>query len=188
MNARKQDGEHYNATSFENIKHALNRHLRRVPYSRKLYIITDTEFSDVNECFKATLAELKRIRKGGVDHHQVINKTDSKKLNESIIMIPDAPEALRNKVQFDIKLYFCRRSQENMPGIKTSTFEVLNDPRTGLKYVEKSENELTKIHRGNDRDSTLGVENPVELDASVPFIKNTICSKVNSQHESELKI
>jgi hypothetical protein len=44
----------------------------------------------------------------------------------------DAPEALLNKVQFDIRLCFCRRSQDNMHGMKISTFEVLNDPKTGL--------------------------------------------------------
>ncbi|VDI27689.1 Hypothetical predicted protein [Mytilus galloprovincialis] len=158
MNARKQDGKHYKATSFEIIRHVLNRHLRGVPYSRKIDIIKDTEFSDANECFKAALAELNRIGKGSVDHHPVINETDRKKLYESIIMIPDAPEALLNKVQFDIRLYFCGRSQENMHGMTKSTFEVLNDPKTGLwEYVAKCKDELTKNHRGNDRESTSGV-------------------------------
>ena len=53
-------------------------------------------------CFKAALAELKRIRKGSVVHDPVINKPDRKKLYESINMSLDAPEALLNKVQFDI--------------------------------------------------------------------------------------
>ena len=66
MNARKQDGDHYKATSFENIRHALNRHLQSVPYNRKMDIIKDTEFSDANVCFKAALAELKRTGKGSV--------------------------------------------------------------------------------------------------------------------------
>lgn len=34
----------------------------------------DTDFSDGNECFKAALAELKRIGKGSVDHLSVINE------------------------------------------------------------------------------------------------------------------
>ncbi|VDI60387.1 Hypothetical predicted protein [Mytilus galloprovincialis] len=157
MYAHKQDGKHYKATSFENIRHALNRHRCGVPYSRKIDIIKDTEFSDSNECFKAAFAELKRIGKDSVDHHPVINETDRKKLFGSIIMIPDAPEALLNKVQFDIRLYFCRRAQENMHGMTKSTFEVLNDPKTGLKYVAKCEDELTKNHRGNHRELTSGV-------------------------------
>ena len=44
-----------------------------------------------------------------------------------------------------------------MHGMKKSTFEVLNDPKTGLKYVSKCEDELTKNHRANDRESTSGV-------------------------------
>jgi hypothetical protein len=122
LNARKQDGDHYKATSFENIRHALNRHLQCVPYNRKMDIIKDTAFSDANVCFKAALAELKRIGKDSVVHHPVINKPDRKKLHESINMSLDAPEAFLNKVQFDIRLYFCRRSQENMHGMKKSTF------------------------------------------------------------------
>ena len=97
-NARKQDGDHYKATSFENIRHALNTHLQGVPYKRKMDIIKDTEFSDANVCFKAALAELKRIGKGSVVHHPVINEPDRKKLYESINMSLDAPEALLNKV------------------------------------------------------------------------------------------
>jgi hypothetical protein len=38
-----------------------------------------------------------------------------------------------------------------MHGMTKSTFEVLNDPKTGLKYVSKCEDELTKNHRANDR-------------------------------------
>jgi hypothetical protein len=60
-NARKQDGDHYKATSFENIRHALNRHLQSVPYNRKMDIIKDTEFADANVCFKAALAKLSLI-------------------------------------------------------------------------------------------------------------------------------
>jgi hypothetical protein len=44
-----------------------------------------------------------------------------------------------------------------MYGMKKSTFEVLNDPKTGLKYVSKCEDELIKNHRTNDRESTSGV-------------------------------
>ena len=69
MNTRKQDGEHYKATSFQNIRHTLNRHIRGVPYNRKMDIIKDTEFSDANVCFTAALAELKRIGKGSVVRH-----------------------------------------------------------------------------------------------------------------------
>jgi hypothetical protein len=76
-------------------------------------IIKETEFSDANVCFMAALAELKRIGKGCFVHHPVINEPARKKLYESISMSLDAPEAILNKVQFNIRLYFCRTSQEN---------------------------------------------------------------------------
>jgi hypothetical protein len=65
----------------------------------------DTEFSDANVCFPAALAELKRIGKGSVVRHSVINEPDRKKLYESINMSLDAPEALLNKLQFILRLY-----------------------------------------------------------------------------------
>lgn len=45
IDARTQDDEHYKATSFKNIRHALNRHFNGVPHNQKLDIIKDTEFS-----------------------------------------------------------------------------------------------------------------------------------------------
>jgi hypothetical protein len=43
MNARKQDSDHYKATSLKNIRHALSRHLQSVPYNRKMDIIKETD-------------------------------------------------------------------------------------------------------------------------------------------------
>ncbi|XP_056006703.1 uncharacterized protein LOC130050522 [Ostrea edulis] len=157
MNARKQDGEFYKATTFENMRHAINRYLRDPPYNRKFDIIKDDEFRDANVSFKAALAELKRIGKGSVQHHPVINESDRQKLYESNQMNPQTPYGLLNKVQFDVRLYFCRRSVENMHIMSKSTFEVMQEPKSGLKYVAKCTDELTKNHRGNDRETTSGV-------------------------------
>ena len=77
MNARKQDGGFYKATTFENMRHAINRYLKDPPFNRKFDIIKDDEFRDANVSFKAALAELKRIGKGSVQHHHpVINESD----------------------------------------------------------------------------------------------------------------
>ena len=157
MNARKQDGEFYKATTFENMRHAINRYLKDPPFNRKFDIIKDDEFRDANVSFKAALAELKRIGKGSVQHHPVINESDRQKLYESKHMDPKTPCGLLNKVQFDVRLYFCRRSVENMHSMSKSTFEVLQEPKSGLKYVAKCTDELTKNHRGNDRETTSGV-------------------------------
>ena len=56
MNARKQDGEFYKATTFENMRHAINRYLKDPPFNRKFDIIKDDEFRDANVSFKAALA------------------------------------------------------------------------------------------------------------------------------------
>jgi hypothetical protein len=46
MNARKQEGEHYKATSFQNIRHALNRHIQggkfRVLYDIHFAVVRNT--------------------------------------------------------------------------------------------------------------------------------------------------
>lgn len=40
-----------------------------------------------------------------------------------------------------------------MQGMKTSSFKVLTDSKTRLKYVAKCEDEPTKNHNSNDRES-----------------------------------
>ena len=82
LSVRKQDGEFYKATTLENMRHTINRYLQSVPYNRKFDIIKDTEFKDANVAFKAALAELKRIGKGNIEHHPIINESDREKLYE----------------------------------------------------------------------------------------------------------
>jgi hypothetical protein len=128
MNARKQDGEFYKATM---LKHAINRYLRDPPYNRKFDIMKDDKFWDTNVSFKAALAELKRIGKGSVQHHHVINESDRQKLYESKHMNPNTPYGLMIR----------RRSPENMNIMSKSTFEVLQEPKSGLKYMAKCTDE-----------------------------------------------
>ena len=157
LDTRREDGEHYKATSLENLRHSLNRYLKSPPHNSKFDIIKDDDFREANISFKAALAELKREGKGSVDHHPIIIETDLQKLYSSKHMSPETPVGLQNKVQFDIRLYVCRRSSENMHSMSKSTFAVETDPKTGLQYVKKCVDELTKNHRGNDREMTSGV-------------------------------
>jgi hypothetical protein len=129
LSARKVDGEHYKATSFENIRHALNRYIQGPPFNRKMDLIKDDDFRDANVSFKAALAEIKKMGKGSIDHHHVIDESDRRKLYESTHMSTATPCGLQNKVQFDIRLYFCRRSAENMHSMTKTTFEVKTDPK-----------------------------------------------------------
>ena len=46
---------------------------------------------------------------GNVDNYPKINETDRRKLYNPMHLNPSTPYGLKNKVQFDIRLYFCRR-------------------------------------------------------------------------------
>lgn len=120
--ASRQDGEHYKATSFENMSHALNGYLHSLLFIRDIDIIKGDDFRDAKVSFRAYLAELKRIGKGYVEYHSAINKSDRRKLYNSKHMSPNTPFGSQNKVQFDITLYFCRRLVENMHAMYRSTF------------------------------------------------------------------
>ena len=54
------------------------------------------------------------------------------------------PETLQNKVQMDIRFFFCRRANENIDAFTKDTFQIETDPDTGLKYVVKVIDETTK--------------------------------------------
>ncbi|CAG2236087.1 KCTD1_15 [Mytilus edulis] len=103
------------------------------------------------------MAELKRMGLGDVEHYPCIDEADRRKMYTSIYLSPNTPFGLQNKVQFDIRLYFCRRGMENMPQMTKSTFSVKTDPKTGLKYVVKTLDELTKNHRSSDKEKTSGI-------------------------------
>lgn len=72
-------------------------------------------------------------------------------------MSPFTPCELQNKVQFNTKLYFCRRSVENVHSMNKSAIKAKNDPKSGLKYVTSCTDELKNNDRANDRESTSGV-------------------------------
>ena len=57
------------------------------------------------------------------------------------------PKALQNKVQFDIRYYFCRRGSENIYAMKKDTFQLAYDRDTKIAYVFKSKDEITKNHQ-----------------------------------------
>ena len=127
---RRVDGEKYKATSLRAQRHALQRFILQ---ERDIDIIKDVRFEKATRCFQAVLAELMREGKGSIDHHAVIEEGDLKKLYSSLYFQTNTPVGLFNKVQFDIrKDSFCIRS----------------DPSSGLRYVCKNRNELTKKSPG----------------------------------------
>ncbi|CAG2226383.1 KCTD1_15 [Mytilus edulis] len=157
MDVRKADGNRYKTNSLQCLRYSLNRYLKAPPYNKKIDIVNDESFSASRENFKAAMAELKRMGLGDVEYYPSIDEADRRKMYTSIYLSPNTPFGLQNKVQFDIRLYFCRRGMENMPQMTKSTFSVKKDPKTGLKYVVKTLDELTKNHRSSDKEKTSGI-------------------------------
>ena len=131
MDARKVDGEQYKCSSLENVRHSLNRYLNQPPYNKNIDIIKDREFTDANVNFKAAMAELKGSGLGSTDHYPIIDENDIKLLYASMYLSPKTPTGLFNKVQFDIRLYFCRRGSENIYEFRKDTFKLKTNPQTG---------------------------------------------------------
>lgn len=124
MDVRKADGNRYKTNSLQCLRYSLNRYLKAPPYNKKIDIVNDESFSASRENFKAAMAELKRMGLGDVEHYPSIDEADRRKMYTSIYSSPNTPFGLQNKVQFDIRLYFCRRGMENMPQMTKSTFSV----------------------------------------------------------------
>ena len=142
--------------------YSLNRYLKAPPHNKTFDIIRVSYFSKSSENFKAAVAELKRMGLGDIEHDPSIEEPDRRNMYTSMYLYPTTPVGLQNKVQFDIRLYFCRRGMENIAGMTKITFEVKTNHKSGLKFVTKAKDELTKYHRGNDKEKTSGImpENP----------------------------
>lgn len=153
MDARKHDGTHYKTSSLDQFRYSLNRYLQSPPFNKQFDLIRDCEFAEANANFKAAITELKRIGKGETEHHPVITTEDRYVLYHSQHLNVGTPIGLYNKVQFDIRLYFCKGGTENIHKMTKSTFEVVTDTGTGLKYVKRAGK---KIKDSCDRDGVLG--------------------------------
>jgi hypothetical protein len=170
MDLRKVDGSFYKANSLEGIRHGINRYLKNPPFNKKIDIIKDPGFTDSNTCFKAVLAETKRVGKGDVEHYPIISESDIQKLYTSMHLSITTPQGLFNKVQFDVRMFFCRRGNENMHGMTKNTFQIFVDEKTGRKYVKKVVDELTKNHKF-DKESSSGIMPEVQ-DRRMKYICN----------------
>jgi hypothetical protein len=67
MDIRTKNGKLYKATTMMNNRYALNRYLKSPPHLKKYDIITGTEFSEANECFKTAMTEIKAAGKGDIE-------------------------------------------------------------------------------------------------------------------------
>ena len=70
-----------------------------------------------------------------------------RKIYTSTHLDPTKPQTLQNKVQMDIRFFFCRRANENIDVFTKETFAIEQDSDTGLRYVVKIVDEVTKNHQ-----------------------------------------
>ena len=131
MDVRKSDEKCYKTTSLSCLRYSHNRYLKVPPHNKTFDILKEARFANSRENLKAAIAELKMMGLGDVKHFPVVNETDIRKLYTSLYLSPKTPSGLKNKVQFDIRFYFCRRGNENMPQMHKSTFMVKKDSKTG---------------------------------------------------------
>lgn len=83
--------------------------------------------------------------------------TDLVKLYNSEEMDPDlCPVSLQNKVQFDIRYYFCRRGGENIHEMTKDTFQLVFDAELQMPYVKKVIDEETKNRKETDKEVVTG--------------------------------
>ena len=99
---------------------------------------------------------LNEKEKAKVEHKPPIAQEDLKKLYASPAFNVCTPAGLQNKVFFEVRLYFCRRGQENLRELRkdTSGFGV---DSTGARYVFQKRDELTKNRRENSEPEEGGL-------------------------------
>ena len=68
-----------------------------------------------------------------------------------------SPQTLQNKVEFDIRFFFCRRVNENILKFQKDTSIIQLDPDTNLRYVTKQMDEMTKNHKENSTELVSGL-------------------------------
>ena len=66
------------------------------------------------------------------------------------------PRELLNKVQFDVRYYFCRRGSENIYTMTRETFKFGFDQETGINYILKAKDEATKNHQESNNPVLTG--------------------------------
>lgn len=184
FDVRTVTGEQYKASSLENLRASLNRYLRSVPHSRlDIDITKDDRFREANVSYKSAIKELKALGKGSVEHYPRISDTDLKTIYASFDTC--TPKGLIDKVQFDIRLYFCRRGMENMHSMTKDTFAIKTrssySGSLNTRYVHKIVDELNKNH--HDIESSYSAFMPESPGSSLcpvaSFEKLLSVSKIN---------
>ena len=66
------------------------------------------------------------------------------------------PLQLQRKVMFDIRYFFCLRGSENFQQFTKGTFKLMFDVESGISYVQKVEDEMSKNHHETNHEIITG--------------------------------
>ena len=130
------------------------------------------------------MAEIKAAGKGNITHYPEKESEDLTKLYNNIYMDPSTPTGLANRVQMNVRLYFCRRANENMESMTKDTFVIRIYSVTGRRYVMKKVDELTKNRREMDKENISGhMPEDREMPEYCPVVRNfeTYLQKLHPQ-------
>ena len=129
-------------------------------WQRNMGHSTSTGLSRGKYFFQSSKGRTQENGKGDTEHYPAITSDDLVKLYSSVLFNQKTPVGLANKVQFDIRLLFCRRGAENIHCMSKSTFKVTQI--NGSDAVVLSISEASKNHR-DDKDAAYGGVMPSRL-------------------------
>ncbi|XP_022103492.1 uncharacterized protein LOC110986150 isoform X2 [Acanthaster planci] len=134
-NIIKRDGTPYNRNGLIGIRYGLARFLKE---KRHFDITAHPGFSKSIHAYKARQAELKRKGLDVVNHYPPFTVPDLIKLYSSFDLAN--PTSLRQKVQFDVMFFLCRRGRDKLREMTKDQF-VLDTTPAGQRYVRPSGNQ-----------------------------------------------
>ena len=149
----KEKKDTYSVQSQKCIRASLNRYFKKV---RGINIITDTRFIQANEVFDGCKAKAKKEGKGVRKRFEMITNEDMKQLGIYFQHEKDEapnPRKLQQCVMFYVIYFFCRRGQENLHDMTTTTYGIKTDEK-GRKYVYQLTDEIDKNHTADDENAT----------------------------------
>lgn len=84
-------------------------------------------------------------------------RTDLYEIYHSPHLDPElGPQQLRNKVEWDLRFYFCRRGKQNIYTFTKDTFKLSHHEEWDLRYIEKAIDEESKNHKDMDNGIPCG--------------------------------
>ena len=149
MEARQENGEKYQKTSFCSLRYGINRHML---LEKNVDIINNPAFQLSQKIFSAVSKDLKKDGKGAITHYPPVEETDLKKMYNYFDTNDNVK--LQQKVFVDIMMYFGRRGRENIHELMINDFAAATDSDRKV-YVYLTKDELTKNHQ-EDSNSAQG--------------------------------